>query len=371
VQAGDTEFRGKVTDLFNDTGRPLDLEVVLVGDNEWNRFHIALAFRDRALRIEQEEITSPTQSFPLYRVEHPAAGLSHDIEVAYNNFARGGKKPHIVASDQRALFIQLGTPARFDKNHEKAQQVIPATARRFREILGSIQFLDPEPSRMRTYTDTYETQLASDGRNLSGILFSLCKDPPQKKRLLDFICSLPEQDTCEIGFIETPRNEVMVTLTETFAGKSVERDATVLSDGTLRVLSVATAVLSAPEGSLLVIEEIDNGVHPSRAGLVLKNLEEVAKDRGISVLLSSHNPALLDSLPEGAVPNVVVRYRDPDEGDSRLVRLENLSTYPELVARGPIGTLMTRGILEKYVKFPKSDRQKEQEAQELLRIFEK
>ncbi|MFW6180808.1 MAG: AAA family ATPase, partial [Spirochaetota bacterium] len=124
VQAGDTEFRGKVTDLFNDKRKPLDLEVVLSGKNEWNRFHIALAFRDGALRIYQEEITSPAQSFPLYRVERPATGLSHDIEVVYNNFARGGKKPHIVANDQLALFTQLETPARFDKNHEKAQQVI-------------------------------------------------------------------------------------------------------------------------------------------------------------------------------------------------------------------------------------------------------
>jgi hypothetical protein len=30
------------------------------------------------------------------------------------------------------------------------------------------------------------------------------------------------------------------------------------------VLAVAAALLSAPAGSLVVIEEIDNGVHPSR-----------------------------------------------------------------------------------------------------------
>ena len=56
----------------------------------------------------------------------------------------------------------------------------------------------------------------------------------------------------------------MVKLTETFGGSATEYDATLLSDGTLRVLAIAAAVLSAPEGSIVVIEEIDNGC--TRAG---------------------------------------------------------------------------------------------------------
>jgi hypothetical protein len=76
----------------------------------------------------------------------------------------------------------------------------------------------------------------------------------------------------------------------------------------------------------------------------------VAKERNLRVLLTSHNPALLDSLPNDAVPNVVCCYRNPDEGDSRLVRLSEIDQYPELVARGPLGRLMTKGIIEEYVK---------------------
>ena len=56
----------------------------------------------------------------------------------------------------------------------------------------------------------------------------------------------------------------MIELTETFGGTETVFDATLLSDGTLRVLAIAAAVLSAPEGSLVVIEEVDNGVHPSQ-----------------------------------------------------------------------------------------------------------
>ena len=73
----------------------------------------------------------------------------------------------------------------------------------------------------------------------------------------------------------------MVTLTETFGGKNADYDATLLSDGTLRVLATAAAILSAPEGSLVVIEEIDNGVHPSRAGRLLERLSRAARKRDL------------------------------------------------------------------------------------------
>ena len=49
------------------------------------------------------------------------------------------------------------------------------------------------------------------------------------------------------------------------------------------------------------------------------------------------NPALLDALPDDAVPHVVFCYRDRADGSSRLVRLMDLPDYPELIARGSVG----------------------------------
>ena len=139
------------------------------------------------------------------------------------------------------------------------------------------------------------------------------------------------------------------TLTESFGGSSKEYDASLLSDGTLRVLAIAAAILSAPPG-LVVIEEIDNGVHPSRAAQLLTQVSRIAKERNLRVLISSHNPALLDALPDDAVPHVVFCYRDPGDGSSRLIRLSDIPDYPELVAQGTVGHLMTHRIIERFVK---------------------
>ena len=147
-------------------------------------------------------------------------------------------------------------------------------------------------------------------------------------------------------------------------------DATLLSDGTLRVLAIAAAVLSAPGGSIVVIEEIDNGVHPSRAGQTLSRLSRIAEERGLRVLISSHNPALLDALPDDAVPNVVFCYRGPKTGTSRLVRLADIPDYPELIAQGAVGHLLTRGILDRFVKLHPGSEERKRRARSWLKELE-
>ncbi|NEP47110.1 MAG: ATP-binding protein, partial [Okeania sp. SIO2H7] len=198
-----------------------------------------------------------------------------------------------------------------------------------------------------------------------------CQNSDTKTEVLEFVKSLPEQDIEDIGFIETPRAEVMLQLTETFGDRSTPYDATTLSDGTLRVLSVAAVLLSAPEESIVVIEEIDNGVHPSRAESLLKRISRIARSRNLRVLISSHNPALLDALPDEAVPETVFCYRSPKDGSSQLVRLGDIPDYPELIAQGTVGNLMTRGVLERFVKYHPGKEEKKKKALEWLAALNK
>ncbi|UWX57463.1 ATP-binding protein [Chlorobaculum sp. MV4-Y] len=247
--------------------------------------------------------------------------------------------------------------------------------------LAAMLFLDPVPAQMRGYEFPSDSVLQGNGKNVSAVLYNLwweeltipardlfelaredryCNRQP----ILDFIQSLPEQDISGLSFLQEPRGGVMVKLTETFGGRSKEYDASLLSDGTLRVLAIAAAMLSAPEGSLVVIEEIDNGVHPSRAHHLLQQIQQIAQKRFLRVLLSTHNPAMLDALPDSAVPDVVFCYRDPEDGSSRLVRLADVPDYPELIAQGTLGHLMTSGTLERFVKYHPTGEARKQHALE-------
>ena len=345
-------IRGSIRDLGFKGARTFSLSCHL-NALEWNHYSITLDVREGdELHVADERVTGTGWSSfaPLFEVVVPSTGALGDMRVAYNNFARGGRKPQILCSDQTAVLCQLMSAARFYGGHKKAQREIPATTRRFHHQLCAMTLLDPRPSLMRDYSFKSEQSLTETGSNLSGVLYNLCGKKEAKEELLQFIQALPEQDITEIAFIETPRDEVMVTLTETFGGETKAYDATILSDGTLRILAIAASILSSTSGDLVVIEEIDNGVHPSRAEKLLDQISRLAKERGLRVLISSHNPALLDALPDDAIPDVVFCYRSPDDGASRLVRLGDVQDYPELVAQGTIGHLMTRGIIERFVK---------------------
>ena len=334
-----------------------------------------VAIRDDGLCVDYEraEELGAEDAF-LYGVfAHSDGGV---LRVAYD--CSGEDAPSIddpdadvvACTDQQAVFTQLTTPARFSSTYKRAQERIPQAARQIQVALESILFLDPLPRRMRDYSFTVERTLQGDGSNLSAVLYDLCEKQQRKAEVLAFVRSLPEQNILDLTFLTGPRGEVMVQLTESFGGKAQTYEAALLSDGTLRVLAVAAALHSVPEGSLVVIEEIDNGVHPTRAKLLLDNIQRVARERKLRVLLTTHNPALLDAIPVDAIPDVVACYRNPKEGDSRLMPLRQLQDYPELMAQGPVGQLVTRGILERYLKSPKGPEEKAAQAQKVLEMLQ-
>ena len=358
--------RGRVSDLCHQGESSFSIGCRF-DSTEWNELSMTLTIRDGELHISSERIDGSTSDRPLYELDRPSQGIGTDVGVAYNNFARGRNKPQITCSDQMAIFVQLDSPASFNAKHHKSQQVIPETVREYQRVLENILFLDPVPARMREYSFKTDKRLQGDGTNLSSVLFRLWKgDDSNQQAILDFIQSLPEQAIAGLDFLIGPRDEVMVRLTETFGNTARPCEAALLSDGTLRVLAIAAAMLSATEGSLVVIEEIDNGVHPTRAEHLLANIRAIAQRRNLRVLLSTHNPALMDALPDNALGDVVFCFRDPKDGNSRLVRLGDIDEFPGLVSQGPLGQLVTTGVVDRFIKSPHTPEERKQRAMDWL-----
>jgi predicted ATPase len=137
-------------------------------------------------------------------------------------------------------------------------------------------------------------------------------------------------------------------------------DARAMSDGTLRFLAILTALLTRPKGSLLAIEVVDNGLHPSRAQLLLDMLKAVGPERGVDVLVATHNPALLDAMGTAMVPYITVANRDASTGYSVLTLLEDVGQLPKLLAQGPIGRLSSQGLIEQSLCNEHATRRQEQ-----------
>ncbi|WPD22312.1 MAG: AAA family ATPase [Candidatus Electrothrix scaldis] len=114
--------------------------------------------------------------------------------------------------------------------------------------------------------------------------------------------------------------------------------------------------------NLVVVEEVDNGIHPSRARQLLQAMRELAEKRQLRLLLTTHNPALMDALPDEAIGDVVFCYRNPENGYSELKKLSALVDYPSLIAQGSLGHLVTNGVVERYAKSDCTPEQKKEKA---------
>ncbi|HIE02633.1 MAG TPA: ATPase [Thiotrichaceae bacterium] len=220
--------------------------------------------------------------------------------------------------------------------------------------LENILILEPIPDKMRTYTPL-STQLNHDAQNLAGVLAAL---PNPQKREIEKILStyakqLPERELRRVWAETVGRlnSDAMLYCEEEWVeGEITLIDARTMSEGTLRFLAIVTALLTRPEGSQLVIEEVDTGLHPSRIGLLLEILKKQGEQRKIDILITTHNPALLDNLGPEMVPYVEVAHRDSETGASQLTLLEDISHLPKLLASGTLGKITMQGKLEKSLK---------------------
>ncbi|HNG82802.1 MAG TPA: AAA family ATPase, partial [Burkholderiaceae bacterium] len=173
VQDADRVVRGRVEDLCRQGRESFKIGCTLAADTHWSRLFMAITYRDGELHVASERVSSPLETVALYDLDQPSRGVGTDAGVAYNNFARGGNKPHITVSDQMAAFTQLDSPASFQPSHKKAQEEIPKVAKLYQSLLANILFLDPVPARMRDYSFANERRLQGDGANLSSVLYAL------------------------------------------------------------------------------------------------------------------------------------------------------------------------------------------------------
>ena len=233
---------------------------------------------------------------------------------------------------------------------------IPGTEEWFQEIMSSVDhiketlsqalFLDVTPSRMRGYAPKSATRLDLEGENVSALAWSVCQDAEARADLVDWLAELCAPELEDIDFAETELGDVMLILVERGGRRMPARS---LSDGTLRFLGELLALRTAPEGSLMLIEEIENGLHPTRAHLLVEAMEAAVVERKVQIIATTHSPLVLNALSPEALRAAVLVARPPGSTSTLLRSLGELPGFDEVVARRGIDQLITSGWLERAV----------------------
>lgn len=331
------------TDSFT-LGCTLDL------DREYDlEYSITIKVRDRIL-VLSESLLKSTQghvSEIVFQSKETTDDRS-DIYVEYNN-GKKGRNPQLLCTRSVSLLTQLSSkmPSKTEKYRENLRYI-----NLVKEQLSNILFLDPVPGIMRDYSRISDYELRPKADNLSSVLYKLCSNKEYKKKLLEILQSFPENDIKDIDFIKTSIGDVMLQLKEKYGDKTEYVEAKRLSDGTLRYLAIITSLISGEPNSMVVIEEVDNGIHPSRIRNLVQTITHFANEKRIDVIITTHNPALLNVLSKEEMLGVVLCYRTIEDGTSQFFALPDLDALPALLAKGKLGDLTVRGELLNAIKNP-------------------
>ena len=250
------------------------------------------------------------------------------------------RRSHSVLSQVKSLLLA----------DQVTEAILELTAK-----LSGIFVFDPVPGLIRSFSKVSD-ELQASGANTAGVLAAISESGKYKHGIEDTLVRclrrLPEQEITRVWSERVGRfkTDAMLYCEESWSeNKKVIVDARGMSDGTLRLIAIMTALLTLPPHSLLVVEEIDNGMHPSRASLLVEFLREIGPERKIDIICTTHNPALLDAFGNEMIPFISLVYREDGSGNSAIKLLEDLDHLPRLMARGKVGKLVTEGLLEKAV----------------------
>lgn len=309
----------------------LDVEVGPL-EEHWYEYEILVGHREEAKALEVW-----TES------------LKMGFRLVFNQESLGGdRKFTFKASEPTARIYSAGRPALSriaeDENLTKKSR---EEARLVVDSLKSIRFLDLAPDAMRNPSTPGEQALGDRGENLSTVLHNLTADAAKKEALLGWLRSLTPLDVVDLRFRQDLTGRELVYLVES-SGREISAQSA--SDGTLRFLALAAALLSSESGHVFFIEEIDNGLHPTRLHLLLDVIEQATRNLGCQVIATTHNPQLLAYLSPEARENAVLLYRREQEDASEAIRIVDLPDVRRILESQDLGRLFATGWLEDAVE---------------------
>ncbi len=232
-----------------------------------------------------------------------------------------------------------------EKGVVRQEDLYPASGEK-RDLLAAladVQFLDISPPELKKYNPVGVERIGDRGENFASVVHAIQQRPERNETFLAWLQELTPTRIEAVDLFWSELDDVLFGLRE----NGLRLSARSLSDGTLRFAALAAALFGPQPPGVLLIEEIENGVHPTRLRLLLEMLQQ-ATQHGPQVIVTTHSPLVLAYLPPELYPHVLFVYRAED-GDSRIVPLSQVPHLLEVAERRPVDELFATGWLEAAV----------------------
>lgn len=240
-------------------------------------------------------------------------------------------------------------------DHPDVSASTRTACRAFLNGLESMRFLDLDPQALRRPSLPGQVILGDKGDNLSSVLQALCEDPVRREAFVEWTKELTPLDVEELRFDPVSLDGKIQLALEESGGRIITAESA--SDGTLRFLAYAAALLGTKPAATYVFEEIENGIHPNRVHLLLELLQQATEKGTTQVIATTHSPALLNFLRGKALENALLVTRHGPSSRVRCLKDLPMADDDKIVA----GDLLESGWFENITAFLNAE---ESEAEE-------
>ena len=255
------------------------------------------------------------------------------------------KQPALTQYHQHLISGHLKLP-----NEERAEHELAMV--RLIGAFGSIFPIDLVLERMREPGFPGVHMMGQFGQNLPGALKAINEDSSKRNVLLSWLRELTPMDVIDFEFGFDPNEQVYLWMVERNGRKISTYSA---SDGTLRFLAILCELLGFKSNQFCIIEEIDNGIHPSRLHLLIDLIERETAKNSVQVVATTHSPDVLNLINDTTFENTSVVYRDESSADAIIRPVAELPRVRELRESQGLGRLHAGGWMEDILSFEAAD----------------
>jgi predicted ATPase len=229
------------------------------------------------------------------------------------------------------------------------------------DFIKGWRFIDVDAERARSGSIAeLEPQIVpsieGDGRNLSAVLYALQKLDPLTfeeivERLGHAISFIRNIEARHLPSLAGPGRAHFAFRENAFPNRTIAPAS--MSDGTIRLLAVLTALLGDPQASLICVEEPDHGLHPHLMLRLADTMRTVVMSRLVDedasspqIVVTTHNPDFLDCFDlsaENEYLQVYIADRDPQDGKTTFISATDAVFKPWL-RRYRLGDAVRRGV---------------------------
>ena len=300
------------------------------------KYHIAFLPTDKG-RVTEERVEVGDHKRSFSSDSNP--GLSHIV-------ANEGTPPLL---GERPPWYSRGDAETHQSLHRLPQDIrseLLSSARFSSALAGAFsnaQRLDLAPDMLRHYAQpTPVRRMGNHGENFAALIKTICEDHGTRDAYLSWLRQLRPEEVDAVGTLTGAVGEPMFMLRE----NGREFPAPTLSDGTLRFAAIAAAFFQPSMPGIMMIEEIENGIHASRVHLLLELLRSQSEFSKTQVLATTHSATILDWLQDEDYKTTFLCRRDESTGESNICSLADVPHFMDVVRKVPASELFAEGWLD-------------------------